>query len=262
MSEQETVGTTGKALAFVSVNDAIVVPDVKQAKAAMEAFDTLKRDMLTEKQDYVTIQGKLAITRAGFSKIALAFKLNTEIIDIKRVKTADDYIVHAIARASQNNGRFATANASCSISELKGGKIAATVANVEAKAGTRATSRAIANLVGGGVLSVEELQDDADSVKPSQTQSPTGGGLQPPPGDPNADATYKQKNYLLGLAHKKWSKSTYEASLTALMAYYFDTAGRPHTDVDHIKAQDCSILIDALQAPDAELYIKALGEHK
>lgn len=164
-SKSEGEQNQSTALQTTKMTSEIVIPDVVNAKKAMAAFETLKRDMLQDGKDYVHIQGKLAITRAGFSKIALAFRVNTEVIKITRISTKEDYIVHIITRASMLNGRYTDAIASCSMSEFRDGLIKGTIANVEAKAATRSKSRAIADLVGGGVLSVEELNADEEAEK-------------------------------------------------------------------------------------------------
>ena len=208
-NEQETPGTQ-KSGEIVSVNDGVLVPDVKRAAEAMKAFETLKKDLLDQGKDYVTIQGKLAITRAGFSKIALAFGLSTSVISLKRVVTDKDYIVHAVGRAQAPNGRFAEANASCSKSEFEFGGIKGTVANIEAKAGTRAVSRAVANLVGGGVLSEDELDT---SNRPAQ---------KPTQGQEISPASDKQKQYIEGLAGKAFGK---EGQLDGLLNVLKEKAG-------------------------------------
>lgn len=152
---------------IVETKSAVMVPDIKQTKASIEAFDQLKNNLLELGKDKVVIGDKLAITRAGFSKIALAFNISTSIVKIERTNTDSDYIVYAVARATAPNGRYAEGNASCSASEFTN-KIQATIHNVDSKAVTRATNRSIANLVGGGILSKEELTADDDEEKPKE----------------------------------------------------------------------------------------------
>ena len=174
MSNEKTVSGTAKPEESADQNGAlmtteIVVPNIARAKASMAAFEQLKKEMLEENKDYVNIKGKLAITRAGFSKIALAFGVTTEVIKITRIPTDNDYIVHVVQRATLANGRYADGSASCSKSEFEGGPIKGTIANVEAKAATRARSRAVADCVGGGVLSTDELSV-ADPEEPQRVE--------------------------------------------------------------------------------------------
>jgi hypothetical protein len=196
------------------------MPNIEAAAKAMDAFDSLKKNMLKEKQDYVQIGGKLAITRAGFSKIALAFGLSNKVLETRRVKTDTDYIVHVRASAVAPNGRFSEASASCSTSEFQGSGITGTIANVEAKAQTRATSRAIANLVGGGVLSTEELPDSETEQKIPLV-------------------TPKQLSYIESLVK----------NIPERMAYR-DTWLKEHnyTALDEITKHDATDLIDGLKA--------------
>lgn len=214
MEENKTELGTAKPGAVASVNGDVLVPDIKKAAEAMKAFDTLKRELLDDKKDYVTIGGKLAITRAGFSKIALAFGLSTSVVSLKRIVTDRDYIVHAVGRAQASNGRFAEANASCSKSEFEGGGIKGTIANIEAKAGTRAVSRAVANLVGGGVLSEDELDSSpsANVAQQAQATKPTT------PINPEDPISTKQKEYIEGLAGRAFGKEQRDVSITNVLA--------------------------------------------
>jgi hypothetical protein len=182
-NEIEAVGGTEKPSQAIAE---IVVPDLNRVAAAMSALERLKSDILVQDQDKVTIKDKMAITRSGFSKLCVAFGISTSITKIQRIKTADDYIVHVVARASLPNGRYSEANASCAMSEFNGGRIDGTLANVEAKAGTRATSRSIANLVGGGFLSEEEMESGSEQQGKST-------------GRPAQGITQKQMNYVNGV---------------------------------------------------------------
>ena len=190
MSDEKTVSRSarleGRQTQSTAITGDIMVPDVSGARRSMEAFEQLKKNLLEEGKDYVNIKGKLAITRAGFSKISLAFKVNTEILKVTRIPTKDDYIVHVTTRAWSLSGRYTDAMASCSKSEFAGGSIIGSIANVEAKAATRSKSRAIADLVGGGVLSSEELDDYGEHDKESETM-----------------VTTAQINYIRGLCAKK-----------------------------------------------------------
>ena len=216
MEEEQRVSESPKSGAIVSVNDGVLVPDVKRAAEAMKAFEQLKKDLLDQGKDYVTIQGKYAITRAGFSKIALAFGLSTSVVSLKRIVIQDDYIVHAIGRAQATNGRYAEANASCSKSEFTGGAIKGTIANIEAKAGTRAVSRAVANLVGGGVLSEDEL-DNAPTANVAQAQP-----VQKPStnySSPYEDkASEKQREFIKSLTGRAYGKEDIDSKLTNVLA--------------------------------------------
>ena len=212
----------------------IIVPDVEKAVEAMNAFEDLKSKLLVEGKDKVQIGGRLAITRSGFSKIALAFGLSTEITKISRIKTGDYYCAHVIARAYASNGRYAEGSASCDSTEFRG-SIAGTTHNIESKAATRATNRAIANLVGGGILSKEELETDEDQdeavmpqgLKRTDSSTKRVGGITP-----------KQISYI-----KSLSGQPGKAALSEMLAEGFDN--RPLED---LSADEASKLIDELKA--------------
>ena len=242
-----------------------MLPDVKGTVAAMEAFDQLKRDVLKE-QDKATINGKETITRSGFSKIAIAFGVTTEVHvtgrEIFETSRGKGYTVYAKARATARSGRYAEANSSCSSTEWGLTETLPDEFVVDGTAGTRATNRAIANLCGGGILSKEEMREK-NAFKPAAPAP----GPQPAkpvpqqdmkPKNPEEPASLDQKNYLLGLAHKKWGKDLYKAQLSTLMAYYFDTTKKPHTDEDHLNKGSCHDLIEALKSLDADSYVKSL----
>lgn len=177
--DQETVTGSAKPEAGTSQTGAmeqykgtteLTMEQVERAVRSMEAFNKLKSDILIEGQDKVTIGKEEAITRSGFSMIALAFNLNTEIVRITRIPSKENYTVHATARASTQYGRYAEATATCEAKEFGTGNISATIHNIESKAATRATNRAIANLVGGGILSKEEREAE-DGKFPVATMS-------------------------------------------------------------------------------------------
>ncbi len=231
--------STRQSGAMVKISNEIVIPDVSRAQQAMQAFENLKRNLLLENDKAeIMANGKKieVIKRSGFSKIALAFGVSTWIEKINRIKTDNDYIVHVIARASFPGGRYAEANASCSASEF-GNKSQATVHNIESKAGTRATNRAISNLVGGGTLSAEEFESDVvvSTSQPSQVAS------RPQARDPSAPASTPQKNLIKGLAEKKDKehKDQVIADLIGIVA--------PGKKIEELTMGEASAIIDRLQ---------------
>jgi hypothetical protein len=230
----------------------IIVPNVERAVAAINAFETLKSRLLVDGKDKVEISGRPAITRAGFSKIALAFGLSTEIVKISRIKTGDHYCAHVIARASAPNGRYAEGSASCDSTEFRG-SIAGTTHNIESRAATRATNRAIANLVGGGIFSKEELEtedEEQNGMIPPRTIrraepkivaiAGSGGGTgaaNTMVGMKNGRITPKQINYILSLSGQQGGQT-----LSELLAKEYDD--RP---IDELTAEEASRIIDRLK---------------
>lgn len=224
-NEKITVVGTVKPTTEMMVNNTILVPDVEGAKKAMAAFERLKRELLIPGKDFVNIKGKLAITRAGFAKISTAFGISTQIIDTKRIKTDNDYIVHTISRAIAPNGRFSEAAASCSQVELKNAGREATIHVIESMSQTRSTSRAVANLVGGGTLAAEELSASEMEENKEDRQ------------DLTPKITDAQKNLIKRIA----KENNLEADI-----FVKDFLG-PNADIDKITRKDASEVITQLK---------------
>ena len=146
----------------------IVKPDVQGAVDAMAAFQDIKSKILVA-DDKVDVQGKTYIKRSGFRKIALAFGISTEILSVEReMRNNGVYIVFVRARASSSNGRYADGSAVCDSTEFSG-NMKPTMHNIETKSTTRAINRAIAELVGGGAISAEEMDvEETPGEQPHQ----------------------------------------------------------------------------------------------
>jgi hypothetical protein len=76
----------------------LVYPNVVEAVSTMRAFQELKSKLLDE-NDVVQIEGKKYIKRSGWRKIALAFNISTEIVEVSREEKDGKYIVRVKARA-------------------------------------------------------------------------------------------------------------------------------------------------------------------
>jgi len=168
----------------------LVYPNVVEAVSTMRAFQELKSKLLDE-NDVVQIEGKKYIKRSGWRKIALAFNISTEIVEVSREEKDGKYIVRVKARAIAPNGRVSEEIGVCDSSEFESGRLKASIHNIETKATTRALNRAISDLVGGGEVSAEEIitDDEGSSAsnqgsqpKPQESQSqPQPQGSQPQP---------------------------------------------------------------------------------
>jgi hypothetical protein len=158
-----------------------------QARAAMAKYQELTNAMLRS-EDWQQIPGGRFVKRSGFQKIASGYGVSTEIIS-EHVDRADDgspIRASAVVRATHPSGRFADGSGRCAVTEsrfatAKGrGKAEHDIA---ATAVTRATNRAISNLVGFGQVSAEE----ADGVVDPDNALPFG-----PEGDDDGDAKAEQ----------------------------------------------------------------------
>ena len=156
-----------KALEIATSAGEIVKPVVtpEQFRAAWDNFQALKKVIL-EKDDYQEIsmfqQGKGMVKRnfikkSGWRKLAAAFNLSDEIVtEVRKELIPPNFVVEIGVKVTAPNGRFAVGIGSCSSGERK---FAHTEHDVRSTAHTRAKNRAISDLIGGGEVSAEEVEN-------------------------------------------------------------------------------------------------------
>lgn len=119
------------------------------------AFVEVKNKLLTaEGTDWLLIQGKPRILKAGWRKVAAAFGISDELVRELRREYDGYFSWEMTVRAIAPNGRYAEGVGSCASNERR---YAHPDHDVRAQAHTRAKNRAISDLVGGGEVSAEEL---------------------------------------------------------------------------------------------------------
>ena len=135
---------------------AISTVNVDQAIEEWNAYQKITELMLDE-TDYQQIQGRAFKKKSAWRKYARAFNITTEIIDKDIVKTDKGQVKEAsfIVRATLPTGRYADGWGNCSRQE---GNKAHPNHDIPATAMTRATNRAIADLIGAGEVTAEEIQ--------------------------------------------------------------------------------------------------------
>lgn len=150
------------------------VQPLMTAEAAVQAwkkFEELKERLL-ENEDYQTISGKRYIKRSGFRKIAVFFGLSDRIIEEERTNREDKtFFWRIIVEATAPNGRTSIGVGACDSQERK---FAHLEHDVYATAHTRAKSRAISDMVAGGVVSAEEMDGAQEPTRPQQRQEYEG----------------------------------------------------------------------------------------
>ncbi len=135
---------------------------------AYNEYNRLKERLLTE-NDYQIIKGKTCIKKSGFRKLSCAFWISTEITKENRINFEKSFIYEITVRATAPNWRFVEACASCSSIEKEFNHLEN---DVRATAQTRASNRAISDLIWGGEISAEELGDiKAPTSKITTSQS-------------------------------------------------------------------------------------------
>ena len=213
----------------------VVSPDVEGTVSALEKFLKLKEEVLQE-NDTVMISGKKYIKRSGWRKIALAFNVSTEIISVERDYGSDLKICHVKARAIAPNGRVSEEIASCDSTEFQG-NIKFSVHNLETKAATRAINRAISNLVGGGEVSAEEIEQGENVANNGGNQATNGSNVKKnQSGNTDWDAekkepaSMKQKNFIKSMMENMNLEIDYDSldKITKLEA---------HDMIDKLKKQ-------------------------
>jgi len=142
----------------------IVQPiSLERAKTAFAKFEEFKKDLLGE-NDSVKIGDKVYLKKSAWRKWALVCSVSDEIISEKRVpETAKDaegnFTWYFTVRAFHaQSGRQSIGVASASFKEKS--KWAHEEHDIRALAHTRAKSRGIADLIGGGELSAEEIEPE------------------------------------------------------------------------------------------------------
>ena len=136
---------------------AISTVNVDQALQEWEAYQKITEMMLDE-SDYQNIQGRAFKKKSAWRKYARAFNITTEIIDkdiVKSEKTGAVREASFVVRATLPTGRYADGWGNCSRQE---GNKAHPNHDIPATAMTRATNRAIADLIGAGEVTAEEIQ--------------------------------------------------------------------------------------------------------
>jgi len=127
----------------------------EEAKKAWASYEALKQAVLDEKNDVQVIQGKNFLKKSYWRKIATFFNLSVEVVEERREDIGKNVVFHFVCKAIAPNGRFAIGSGSADIFE-KGYRNS--YHNVRATAETRAFNRAVSNLVGGGEVSAEEVE--------------------------------------------------------------------------------------------------------
>jgi hypothetical protein len=144
------------------------IADIEEILESWRNFNQLKMKLLDD-SDFVTLMGEKYARKSTFRKLALVFGISTEIKREERVEIKDGYAYEITMRASSPSGRFMTAVASCHSNERHFSKDS----DVRAIAQTRATNRAIADLIGWSAPSAEEMMSEMPTDNPSSNQAPT-----------------------------------------------------------------------------------------
>jgi hypothetical protein len=127
----------------------------EEAAKQWALFEALKSKLLVD-DDYQTIAGKRFIKRSGFRKIAVYFGISDRVLKEERVDREDgSFSWRIMVEAVAPNGRSCIGVGACDSKERS---FAHLEHDVYATAHTRAKSRAISDMVAGGIVSAEEVE--------------------------------------------------------------------------------------------------------
>lgn len=153
----------------------IVMPEVNgsQALEVWKAYQELKTKIV-EKSDIQVIQGREFLKKSYWRKVATFFSLTIDVVSESHEQLGRTIVWHFTVKATAQNGRSSIGTGSCDAYEKatlrdgqyvdKYGKPALpnSLHNIRSTAETRATNRAISNLVGGGEVSADEIINHTD----------------------------------------------------------------------------------------------------
>ena len=164
---------------------------------AWQDYQELKSKLLSE-TDYQIIKSKKFIKKSGFRKLATAFGISTSVEQEERREIKPYFIYEITVKAVAPSGRYATACASCASNERE---FAHLENDVRATAQTRATNRAIADLIGGGEVSADEMNSSVAQTEIIETndffeEEPVEKTIPP--------MTTKQRNLLIKLIENRF----------------------------------------------------------
>jgi len=141
------------------------VSSIQAITEQFKQYELLKQSLLVP-SDLVTIRGKTFIKKSWYRKLATAFGISIEITTENKEEIDWWFVRHITAKAIAPNGRFATCCASCASKEKELNKLEN---DVRATAQTRASNRAISDLIGAGEVSAEEIGQPVSQARPTTT---------------------------------------------------------------------------------------------
>ena len=189
MSENELVAVDNST-APTNISNNFDIVDVQAAREFMDNYQDLVKALL-DKSDYQMIRTKDGMQpkkkKSAWRKLATAFNISDDIVEEEIIRDECHRIISAkfVVKATLPNGRYSMGVGDCSIfdkvkkddeKEPTPFELRKRFNNAEhdvlTTAHTRAKSRAISDLVGGGEVSAEELGGSDVNVKPVKPSAP------------------------------------------------------------------------------------------
>lgn len=156
----QTVAVDGAPIAAPGNSLVLPVTTPDEARKTMILYQATL-DALVDDHDWQKIGTEKFLKKSGVRKLAVAFNLSEEIIDLREERDPDGKIITAFAsvRITAPNHRTTIGTGVCSVHDKKSGRsgFSNPEHDIRATAITRATNRAILNMVGMGKVSAEEV---------------------------------------------------------------------------------------------------------
>lgn len=165
--DEEEVGRS-----LVPIESVIPIPiDVDRCIEEWRDYQRLTREILDD-SDYATIRGIKARKRSGWAKLRRFYGISVRVLEEERMPFLEEWapgepFVYRFLVEGRLGNRVEHGDGACESTELEGSNIAPSEHNVRAKALTRAKNRVTSDLIGGGEVSAEELENGAPS-KPAR----------------------------------------------------------------------------------------------
>lgn len=187
---------------ITNTTSALVLPAATptEAKKVWADYQALKQAIVTP-DDIQVIQGREFFKKSYWRKLATFFNISIDFVEESREDLGENRIYNFICKATAPNGRSAIGTGTCDTMEK--GRMNS-FHNTRTTAETRATNRAISNLVGGGEVSAEEMTEES-STAPKKVSS--------------GSASPAQIKYIEGLLEKKKQDPT---EFQTYLKRYFD----------------------------------------
>lgn len=164
-----------RELAHRPSRDPLMPLDAGQVVDGMRAYQSLLRDLL-DPSDWQGTGERSFPKKSAWRKIARAFNLSTQVVSrsVERDESGKVLRAETVIRVIAPNGQVGEADGYCSLDEFTGQRAndVKLENTLRATATTRAKNRAIADLVGMGEVSAEEVQDGGDAPDPAHKFGP------------------------------------------------------------------------------------------
>lgn len=172
VARRETVNAeTGEVVTVAPFAMADYLADLKssthvaQQKALAAAYDAACNAIIGP-NDEQKEGGRTFKKKSAWRKLARYFRISTEIVGVDRQSMDGIFLATVRVRATAPWGQYAESVGACGTDEASGRRTIST-ADAIATAETRATNRAISNLIAMGEVSAEERRETTDSNQPA-----------------------------------------------------------------------------------------------